>query len=109
MTVSVLGCGFLNFTLQLFCSIFKIREHGIQDRLNHKIYPKRPLCEGSSQNFDSVRLSDFYPALLVFLYGVLLSIFFLVVERFIANREKEKLIIIRRDSEPLGALIDSPE
>lgn len=77
-------------------SAFKIREHGLQQRLNQKIYRKRPVCEGHEQNFGSVRIIDCYAALLVLAYGYIISILLLILERVTWNCcTKPKLKFVR--------------
>lgn len=79
-------------------STFKLREHGIQERQNLKIYRKRPLCDTHGQNFGSVRLIDCYAALLVLAYGFITSLLLLVCEKIAAKRKNRKLQFIRTNS-----------
>lgn len=50
--------------------LLRLREFGIQDRENSRLYTKKPKCAGHGAKFISVGLIDVEPALLVFLYGV---------------------------------------
>lgn len=50
--------------------LLRLREFGIQDRENLRLYTKKPKCAGHGAKFISVGLVDVEPALLVFLYGV---------------------------------------
>lgn len=67
------------------CSVFKIREHGIQARENLKIYAKRPQCSASGSSFGSVRFTECSPIVLVLVYGFAASIILLVLE-LLVNR-----------------------
>lgn len=65
--------------------LFKMREHGLQARVQSQIYTKRPLCHSHGQNFESVRIIDCYAALLILAYGFAASILLLIGE-FILNK-----------------------
>jgi hypothetical protein len=41
---------------------------------------QKPKCHGNTEGFRSVRLQDFYPALLLFANGLLLAIILLILE-----------------------------
>lgn len=79
-------------------STFKLREHGIQERQNLKIYRKRPLCDNHGQNFGSVRLIDCYAALLVLAYGFITSLLLFACEKIVAKRSGRKVRFIRNNS-----------
>ncbi|KAJ9593926.1 hypothetical protein L9F63_014640 [Diploptera punctata] len=57
-----------------------LREIGFMKREYARWYDPKPKCSDNSQAFVSVRLQDFYPALLMFLYGVILSLVFFFLE-----------------------------
>ncbi|XP_055295192.1 uncharacterized protein LOC129564964 [Sitodiplosis mosellana] len=86
-------------------SIFKIREHGIQSRERARVYPNRPTCASDGQNFGSVRLTDCFPVLLIFVYGFLTSFLLFCIETFFGAKlfvdcpAKIKQIIIRSKTE----------
>lgn len=60
--------------------LFKMREHGLQARVQAQIYSKKPTCHSNSQNFESVRIIDCYAALLLLAYGFAASFMLLIVE-----------------------------
>ncbi|CAB3253487.1 unnamed protein product [Arctia plantaginis] len=60
--------------------LLRIEEHGLNTRNNRMIFVKKPLCTVTSGNFESVKMVDFYPALLMLLYGVLLAFALLLAE-----------------------------
>ncbi|XP_045528790.1 ionotropic receptor 75a-like [Pieris brassicae] len=71
--------------------IFKIglirnQEHGLNDRVNRLVYTKKPACAFRGSSFDSVNMIDFYPALLLLLYGMILAILSLLLEIFYHKR-----------------------
>ncbi|KDR16070.1 hypothetical protein L798_10082 [Zootermopsis nevadensis] len=57
-----------------------LKESGISDREYKYWIVQKPKCHGNVEGFKSVRLQDFYPALLVFAYGLVLSVGTLVSE-----------------------------
>nr|XP_034830812.1 glutamate receptor ionotropic, delta-1-like [Maniola hyperantus] len=68
-----------------FKEIYKIgltrnHEHGLIDRVNRMIFTKKPPCIAHGGVFDSVNITDFYPALLMLLYGMILAVVLLIVE-----------------------------
>lgn len=50
--------------------LLSLREFGLQDRENSRLYTKKPKCSGHGSKFISVGLFDIEPALIIFLYGV---------------------------------------
>nr|XP_053608005.1 uncharacterized protein LOC128673874 [Plodia interpunctella] len=68
-----------------YVEIFKIglqrgMEHGLFDRVNQIVYMKKPLCIVRGGSFISVTIRDFYPVLLMLLYGMILSVVILIIE-----------------------------
>lgn len=61
-------------------ALFRIREHGIQERENDLLYTKKPKCHGNGANFVTVGLVDIRPALLALLWGYLFTILLLILE-----------------------------
>ena len=57
-----------------------LREIGLVGREYKRWYHQKPKCADNSQGFVSVRIQDFYPALVVFAYGVVLSVVIVVLE-----------------------------
>ncbi|KAI8435463.1 hypothetical protein MSG28_003766 [Choristoneura fumiferana] len=54
--------------------LLRIQEHGLATRVNHLIYVKKPVCAVRGGRFVSVSIVDFYPSLLVLLYGLVLAV-----------------------------------
>ncbi|XP_045772160.1 uncharacterized protein LOC123872073 [Maniola jurtina] len=68
-----------------FKEIYKIgltrnHEHGLIDRVNRMIFTKKPPCIAHGGVFDSVTITDFYPALLILIYGMILAVVLMIVE-----------------------------
>ncbi|XP_052740355.1 ionotropic receptor 75a [Bicyclus anynana] len=68
-----------------FKEIYKIgltrnHEHGLNDRVNRMIYAKKPPCIAHGGLFDSVNMTDFYPALLMLIYGTILAVALMFIE-----------------------------
>jgi hypothetical protein len=57
-----------------------MKEAGMVGREEAQWYYPKPQCESNGQNFVSVGIQDFYPALVILAYGILLSIIILVAE-----------------------------
>jgi hypothetical protein len=57
-----------------------MKEAGMVGREEARWYYPKPRCESNGQNFVSVGIQDFYPALVILAYGILLSIIILVAE-----------------------------
>ncbi|XP_069704781.1 ionotropic receptor 75a-like [Periplaneta americana] len=57
-----------------------LRESGILDRETKYWIIQLPKCQGNAESFTSVRIQDFYPALLVLAYGAAIAVGFLVLE-----------------------------
>ncbi|XP_069698811.1 uncharacterized protein [Periplaneta americana] len=81
----------------------KLHEVGLQVRENLRFYHGKPKCENSGSNFMSVGIVDFYPALLVVTYGVLLSITVLMLEIFVHKRQVIRLCSLQSKSLVLHA------
>ncbi|XP_073963211.1 ionotropic receptor 75a-like [Choristoneura fumiferana] len=60
--------------------LLRIQEHGLATRVNHLIYVKKPVCAVRGGRFVSVSIVDFYPSLLVLLYGLVLAVVLLGME-----------------------------
>lgn len=61
------------------CSLYKIREHGLQVREPARVYPSKPTC-ASGQNFGSVRWRDCSAAVWLFGCGIVASIITFCIE-----------------------------
>jgi hypothetical protein len=59
-----------------------LREIGFVGREYKRWYHQKPKCADNSQGFVSVRIQDFYPALVVLAYGILFSVAILFLEVF---------------------------
>jgi hypothetical protein len=62
------------------CSARWLKESGILNREHKYWIEQKPHCHASAEGFRSVRLQDFYPALLVYAYGLVLSAAVLIAE-----------------------------
>jgi hypothetical protein len=62
------------------CRYRTIHERGLQMRENLRYYHKKPECGGLGSSFVSVGIVDCYPALLVLMYGMLISVVLLLLE-----------------------------
>lgn len=58
----------------------KVHERGLQQRENLRFYHAKPECASRGSNFVSVGIVDCYSALLVLVYGMLLSLVLLLAE-----------------------------
>lgn len=63
-------------------ALFRVREHGIQERENDHLYTKKPVCQGVGGAFVTVGIVDVKPALLVLLWGFLFGFVVFLVEFF---------------------------
>ncbi|XP_013168978.1 PREDICTED: uncharacterized protein LOC106118776 [Papilio xuthus] len=63
------------------------QEHGLNLRVNKQLYSSKPTCNVKGGNFGSVKMVDFYPAVLTLIYGMLLAIIILIIE-ILVNRNK---------------------
>ena len=57
-----------------------LREIGLVGREYKRWFYQKPKCDSNSQGFVSVRLLDFYPVLLVLIFGMCSAMFFFVGE-----------------------------
>jgi len=55
------------------CSARWLKESGISDREYKYWVEQKPNFHASAEGFRSVRLQDFYPAILVYAYGLVLA------------------------------------
>lgn len=66
--------------------LFRLREHGIQERENGLLYTKKPVCHGNGGNFVTVGIVDIKPALLVLCWGFLVTVLVLALEISVKRR-----------------------
>jgi hypothetical protein len=64
-----------------------LKEIGFVGREYKRWYHQKPKCADNSHGFVSVRIQDFYPALVVLAYGILFSLAILVLE-IVHNKTK---------------------
>jgi hypothetical protein len=57
-----------------------LREVGLIDREDKQWFYHKPECQTAGQNFVSVGIQEFYPALVVLAYGIIGSVGFLAME-----------------------------
>ncbi|KAL4712321.1 hypothetical protein ACJJTC_004083 [Scirpophaga incertulas] len=69
---------------------YRIKEHGLCDREYRLIFASKPKCLSRGGNFISVSMIDFYPVLLMYLYGIILAFFLLFVEIVIYKKGSSK-------------------
>ncbi|XP_030036413.2 glutamate receptor ionotropic, delta-1-like [Manduca sexta] len=67
--------------------LFRVNEHGLGDRENQLVYAKKPACTARGGNFGSVNMIDFYPVLLLLLYGMITAFLLLFLEIFIHQKQ----------------------
>lgn len=60
--------------------MFRLIEHGVQDRHNQRMYGKEAWCSGSASFFTPASMVDTLPAFLVFAWGFGGTVMVLVVE-----------------------------
>lgn len=60
--------------------MFRMHEHGLQERENSRMYTKKPKCIGGAGNFITASLIDTKPAILVLIWGFLIAPFVLTAE-----------------------------
>lgn len=70
--------------------LLRLRELGIQDRENSRLYTKKPKCAGHGANFISVGLIDVEPALLIYSYGVGIGFMTALLEKFHHRLRKQR-------------------
>lgn len=61
--------------------LLRLREFGLQDRENSRLYTKKPKCAGHGSKFVSVGLFDIEPAIMIFLYGVIAAFIAFAIEK----------------------------
>ncbi|CAH0579066.1 unnamed protein product [Chrysodeixis includens] len=71
--------------------LMRIQEHGLSDRENNLIYAKKPVCTSMGGSFGSVNMVDFYPVLLMLLYGMIFALALLAAEIFVHRRKQKNL------------------
>lgn len=69
----------------------RIREHGLTDRENSRMYTKRPRCLGHSGKFITASLIDTTPALMILLFGYLIAFTVLLTEFSIKRIRKKEI------------------
>lgn len=65
--------------------LLRLREHGLQERENARLYTKKPKCHSGGAKFISVGLIDTRPAFLIYIYGIAIAIVLVIIE-MIYNR-----------------------
>lgn len=60
--------------------LLRLREHGLQERENARLYTKKPKCHSGGAKFISVGLIDTRPAFLIYIYGMCAAIVLVVME-----------------------------
>lgn len=57
----------------MFCRLFRLYEHGIQNRENIRYYTTKPQCSGTGGKFISVSIIDVQPAILLLCWGFVIA------------------------------------
>jgi hypothetical protein len=65
-----------------------LRETGLIDREDGRWFYHKPKCETAGQNFVSVGIQEFYPALVVLAYGIVGCIGILIIEILFYKRQQ---------------------
>lgn len=76
--------------------LFRIQEHGLSDRENRLIYARKPACIARGGSFGSVNMVDFYPVVLMLLYGVVLAFALLFIEILHHRKQTLKCLTSRK-------------
>ncbi|CAK1596061.1 unnamed protein product [Parnassius mnemosyne] len=66
---------------------FRSQEHGFNVRINKIVYSKKPICIAKGGKFGSVNMTDFYPALLTLLYGIISALVILLFEILVHRKQ----------------------
>jgi hypothetical protein len=64
-----------------------LKEAGMVDREYKRWFSQRPKCDANIQGFVSVRIKDFYPALVVLLIGIISAKIIFILE-FVYHKTK---------------------
>lgn len=65
--------------------LLRLREHGLQERENARLYTKKPKCHTAGAKFISVGLIDTRPAFLIYIYGICSAIVLVIIEMIYAR------------------------
>lgn len=72
-----------------FGRMMRMREHGLQERENARLYTQKPKCGGSGGNFVTASLVDTKPAMLVLAWGMLFSFIMFGIEMLIVHFKRK--------------------
>lgn len=87
-------------------ALFRLREHGIQERINNLIYTKKPQCHGTGGGFVSVGLVDVKSAFIFLAAGFLLAVLILLIEILYLYLERLKDAAAGSKIVPMGREIN---
>lgn len=76
--------------------LMRIDEHGLSNRENIRMYTRKPRCIGHAGNFVTASLVDTKPALLVLLWGYLITFIMIVIEflaKYLQNKRQNQRIM----------------
>lgn len=76
-----------------FLRLMRIDEHGLSNRENIRMYTRKPRCIGHAGNFVTASLVDTKPALMVLLWGYLITFVMIVVEflaKYLQNKRQNR-------------------
>lgn len=60
--------------------MMRVNEHGLQRRENLRLIMTKPKCLGSGGNFESANLLDTGPAILILLWGMVITMMVFICE-----------------------------
>lgn len=76
--------------------LMRIDEYGLSNRENIRMYTRKPRCIGHAGNFVTASLVDTKPALMVLLWGYLITFVMIVIEflaKYLQNKRKNQRIM----------------
>lgn len=76
--------------------LMRIDEHGLSNRENIRMYTRKPRCIGHAGNFVTASLVDTKPALMVLLWGYLITFVMIVIEflaKYLQNKRQNQRIM----------------
>lgn len=84
------------FVIYLYsvCSILRIYERGVLDKIQKRMLPTMPRC-ASSAAFNSARLADVYSAFFLLVAGIVIAISIGIFERIWNNRKQMRKTVMR--------------
>lgn len=86
---------YISFAIYTFvCSILRIYERGVLDKIQERMLPTMPRC-ASSAAFNSARLADVYSAFFLLVAGMVIAISLGIFERIWNKRKQMRETVVR--------------